>query len=257
MTQDIKLYQQGSGQSLAFIHGWGMNSAVFSPLCQKLDSEFDITRIDLPGHGQSVWSGYADFDRQVDAIAEKLPDSTLLMGWSLGGLYAQRLVNRYPQKFNKLMLVSCNPCFVQRENWMTAVEASIFTEFAASLMENWQATIRRFIGLQMFGVEQARSLIRQITELLMEGGAPNPEAMSFGLDLLLKLDARQDLQKIEIPLLHVLGQRDVLVPSSLAEQLPLINPAIRVECVARSAHAPFLSHSDLFADLIREFVKSP
>lgn len=254
MNQKIKLYQQGSGEPLTLIHGWGMNSAVFEPLAQQLADEFCVTRVDLPGHGRSTWSGKANFDAQVDELADVLPESALL-GWSLGGLYALRLVNRYPDKYGKLVLVSCNPCFVQRENWQAAVDTSVFTEFSASLIENWQATIKRFLGLQMFGVAQARSLIRQLSGLLEEGGEPNPEAMRFGLDLLLQLDARSELAAVNVPVLEVLGQRDTLVPAKLADQLALINPAIRVECVARSAHAPFLSHKDLFADLISEFVK--
>mgnify|MGYP002640928165 FL=1 len=254
MSQKIKLYQQGKGEALTLIHGWGMNSAVFEPLTRQLAGEFSVTRADLPGHGRSGWSGLANFEDQLDTLAAVLPESTLL-GWSLGGLYALHLVSRYPQKFKKLILVSCNPCFVQRENWSTAVQASVFAEFSASLEDNWQATIRRFLGLQMLGVDSARSLIRQISELLLNGGEPDPSAMKFGLDLLLSHDARTVLQEIEVPVLEILGQRDTLVPVRLAAQLPLINPAIRVECLARSAHAPFLSHSDLFAELIREFVK--
>ncbi|MBT3205913.1 MAG: pimeloyl-ACP methyl ester esterase BioH [Gammaproteobacteria bacterium] len=254
MNKDIKTYQQGEGHPLTLIHGWGMNSAVFEPLAQKIANDFRITRVDLPGHGRSGWSGQASFDEQVDALAAVVPDSTLV-GWSLGGLYALRLVNRYPEKFNKLILVSCNPCFVQRPDWQTAVDASVFAEFSASLIENWRLTIRRFLGLQMYGVDQARTLIRQISELLIKGGVPDPEAMQFGLDLLLQLDARNELQEIKVPVMEILGQRDTLVPAELADQLPLINPEIRVECLARSAHAPFLSNSDLFAGLIREFVK--
>ncbi len=257
MSKEIKVYQQGDGIPLTLIHGWAMNSAVFEPLTGLLSSDFQINRVDLPGHGRSDWSGLTDFDVQVDAMAEVLPDDSALLGWSLGGLYALRLIRRYPQKFNKLMLVACNPCFVQRENWKAAVDESVFAEFSVSLIENWSVTIRRFLGLQMHGVDQARNLIRQISELLVQGGVPDPVAMQFGLDLLLKVDARSELKDIDVPVMEVLGCRDTLVPVQLVEQLHLINPAIRVECVARSAHTPFLSHRDLFAGLIREFVKPP
>jgi len=207
MNNQIKTYQQGDGTPLTLVHGWGMNSAVFEPLVQNLSSEFAITRVDLPGHGRSKWQGETDFDKQVDALAKVLPDSALV-GWSLGGLYALQLVNRYPEKFNKLVLVSCNPCFVQRENWQTAVDADVFAEFSASLIDNWKLTIRRFLGLQMHGVDQARSLIRQISELLVNGGEPDPEAMRFGLDLLLKLDARNELKQVEVPLMEEKNQEN-------------------------------------------------
>ncbi|MBC8509741.1 MAG: pimeloyl-ACP methyl ester esterase BioH [Chloroflexi bacterium] len=254
MKHKIQYYQEGEGPPLTLIHGWGMNAAVFEPLSRLLSAEFRVTRVDLPGYGQSGWQGDADFEAQVDALADVLPDSTLL-GWSLGGLYALRLAAKYPQRFNSLILLSCNPCFVQRDDWMTAVESSVFNEFSAALIDDWQATIRRFLGLQMRGSAQARSLIRQISELLIKGGAPDPVAMRFGLQLLLQHDARRELEALAQPVMAVLGQRDTLIPVELAQQLHRLSPMIRVECVAHSAHAPFLSHSEFVAGLISEFIE--
>ena len=254
MQQAIQCYQQGSGEPVTLIHGWGMNSAVFEPLVPLLAQQFTVIRVDLPGCGQSPWINDAGFDAQVDALASVVPDCAVL-GWSMGGLYALRLAGLYPQRFKKLLLLSCNPCFVQRSDWRPAVDASVFNTFSNDLGDDWRATIRRFLGLQVRGSGQARQLIRQISELLMQGGAPNPEAMRFGLELLLKHDARNELAELEVPVMSILGQNDTLVPVELAQQLHLVNHLIRVECLARSAHAPFLSHTDKVADLISEFIK--
>ena len=64
------------------------------------------------------------------------------------------------------------------------------------------------------------------------------------------------MQQLSIPVMAILGRRDKLVPIALAEQLPQINPAIDVKCLPGSAHAPFLSHQDVFLELFDEFVKS-
>ncbi|MBC8209818.1 MAG: pimeloyl-ACP methyl ester esterase BioH [Gammaproteobacteria bacterium] len=254
MQQQIQCYQQGFGEPVTLIHGWGMNSAVFEPLVPLLASQYEVIRVDLPGYGQSGWVKDADFDAQVEALAQVLPDSAVL-GWSMGGLYALRLSTLYPERFKKLMLLSCNPCFVQRKNWLTAVEAAVFSEFSKQLEGDFRATIRRFLGLQVRGSAQARQLIRKIAELLMQGGVPSSEAMKFGLELLLRHDAREELAAQEVPVLAILGQHDTLVPVTLAPQLHRVNPSIRVECLAHAAHAPFLSHTDKVADLISEFIK--
>lgn len=256
MNQPIKIYRQGAGKPISLLHGWGMNANVFKPLSQSLAADFEVSRVDLPGYGSSDWLPQMDFDAQVDAFAELLPPSTLL-GWSMGGLYAMQLVHRYPHKFRQLILVSCNPCFVQREDWSCAMDPAIFTGFSDSLMNDWRAMIRRFLALQMQGAERTQSLIRQVSELLSQGGEPQPEALRFGLQLLLKQDAREVLKKLPASILVVLGGKDKLVPANLAKQLDKINPQIRVECLAHSAHAPFLSESKAFTDLIDEFVKSP
>ena len=251
----LGLYQQGRGYPISLLHGWGMNAAVFEPLAQHLADSFAVMRVDLPGYGQSSYLASTRFDQAVDLLAEQLPDGAL-MGWSMGGLYAIELARRFPQKFPVLVLVSSNPCFVQRKDWVSAVDAAVFKEFSTGLIENWRVTIRRFLGLQMHGAEGERTLIRQISELLLQGGEPGPDVLKSGLDLLLSMDARGALRQVLVPTLVVLGERDTLVPIALAEQLNSINPAIRVECLAGSAHAPFLSHREEFAGLLREFVTS-
>ena len=237
------------------IHGWGMNAAIFEPILPLLEPYFEVIRVELPGHGRSAWIPAQDFDRQVDAIARQLP-SSILLGWSLGGLYAIRLAGLYPQQFKKLVLVANNPCFVQRADWPCAVEQQVFDEFSSDLMVDWQATMRRFIGLQIHGMENARQMIRRISDLLVRGGAPQPQSLALGLDLLLNHDARAELASIKQPVMTILGRRDKLVPACVAEQIPLINPEIRVECLARSAHAPFISHAEPVAELLREFIES-
>ncbi len=253
MNADIKIYREGCGQALTLIHGWGMNAAVFEPLLASLVDDFCVTRIDLPGYGQSSWLG-ENFDQQVEQIAQALDDS-IVLGWSLGGLYALRLAHRYPERFHRLILMNSNPCFVQRENWHCAVDAEVFRQFGESLGAGWQATVRRFLGLQMQGIEQARQRVRELTALLEKGGEPDPQALDFGLQCLLEQDLRSHLGELSQPVLCLLGERDTLVPACVGEQIHRISEAIGVECVARSAHAPFLSHRDTVVRLIREFAQ--
>ena len=250
----LNIASHGQGETLSLLHGWGMNSAVFSPLIAALEAQYQLYAVDLPGHGASA-AATVDFDQQVEQMGEFLPASTLV-AWSMGGLYATRLATRFPDKFKRLILVACNPCFVQRPGWGCAVEADVFDEFAQALIADWQGTIKRFMGLQLKGAEQARDLIRQMTAMVNRGGAPDRRALRQGLDLLLQYDARADLAALSQPVMVVLGQRDTLVPISLEAQIRVLNPAIRVECVARSAHAPFVTHRELFADLIRGFTQS-
>ena len=254
MTRGIKIHRQGSGPPVSFLHGWGMNAAVFEPLLDPMAQRYRVSRVDLPGYGASA-NIDGDFDAQVEALAEAMDGGTLV-GWSMGGLYAIALAHRYPQKFTRLMLVGSNPCFVQREDWPSAMPSVVFNDFAGDLIADWQAAMRRFIGLQMHGADNARTLVREITALLLEGGEPRPGALESGLDLLLNADLRPLLETMEVPVLALLGRRDKLVPVQVAEHLPRVNPAIRVECLHQSAHAPFLSHQDVFLELFDEFVES-
>jgi pimeloyl-[acyl-carrier protein] methyl ester esterase len=254
MTTELFISRSGQGPAIVLLHGWGMNGAIFKPLLDYLIEDFEVLCVDMPGHGKS---GLVDlsFDQQIEELARVLPES-ILLGWSMGGLYAIALAQKYPHKFSHVLLVASNPRFVQQEDWSSAVPQQVFDEFSDSLTGDWKKTIKRFIGLQLHGVEQARHLIRQVTDLLYEGGAPQPEALRKGLQLLLTHDARDALKSLQQPVMMVLGRRDTLVPISLLQQIHRVMPLIRVECFPHSAHVPFVSHPQQFADLLREFTQS-
>lgn len=250
----LNLTQHGQGRALSWLHGWGMNSAIFAPVIASMSAGYSHHLIDLPGYGRSFTTA-ASFSEEVELIDHSLPPS-VLVAWSMGGLYALELLRRYPEKYSALVLVASNPCFVQREDWSAAMPAQTFRDFADDLIRDWRRTMRRFIGLQLHGVEGARDLIRQVGELVATGGEPRPGVLERGLERLIECDARTAIAEIQAPVMAILGRRDKLVPSGLAQELGALNPTIRVECLARSAHAPFLSHPEEFIRLIDEFTKS-
>lgn len=250
----LNLTQRGRGRDISWLHGWGMNSAVFTPVVDSMPEGYGHHLIDLPGYGHSPVVSDS-FTEQVEWIDRSLPPS-VLVAWSMGGLYALELLRRYPEKYSALVLVASTPCFVQRGDWAAAMPAQVFKDFAQDLINDWRRTMRRFIGLQLHGVNGARDLIRQVSGLVATGGEPQAGILQRGLDLLLEFDARTVLTEIQVPVMAVLGRRDKLIPFGLAQELSALNPAIRVECLARSAHAPFLSHPEEFIRLIDEFIKS-
>ena len=235
--------------NLILLHGWGMNPRVFDPLCEALPSGLSPRAPALPGYPGSRWAHEADFSRQIDAMAQDLPRGRLL-GWSLGGIYALELVLRYPRRFEALILVACNPCFVVRPGWPCAVAESVFDEFGHELESDWRRTLRRFLALQMRGEVAARDLSRELWRLIADDGQADPEVLRFGLGLLKSGDYRSRLGEIEVPVNFILGERDQLVPQPVAQQITDLVPGIQVESVAGAAHAPFLSHSTQVAELL-------
>ena len=222
------------------LHGWGMSPQVFAPLSTQLN----LARTEapaLPGYPHSPWVFAPDFDRQLEQMAADLPAGQLL-GWSLGGLYAIELARREPTKFKQVTLIACNPCFVRRPDWVHAVEAAVFDEFCAELAQDWQRTLRRFLTLQMQGGANARQFIREVSDRVLAQGTPDLEVLQFRLGVLNQHDARGSLSRLAQPVDLILGERDLLVPIGLTQQISEVAPGIRVESVAGAAHAPFLSH---------------
>ncbi|RVA21968.1 alpha/beta fold hydrolase, partial [Mesorhizobium sp. M7A.F.Ca.CA.004.11.2.1] len=43
----------GAGAPVLFIHGVGMNAAIWQPQIERMSDSFDVIAIDMLGHGQS------------------------------------------------------------------------------------------------------------------------------------------------------------------------------------------------------------
>lgn len=248
-TNRLSIRRQGSGDPIILLHGWGMNAAVFDGIVQELAGTREVITVDLPGYGASRWDGTLSFSEQAELISREVPDGDLL-GWSMGGLYALEMVRQRPDQFRRLYLACFNPCFVQRDDWSCAVTPEIFDEFAQNLKNGWGSTVSRFLNLQMHGIENARTLSRRTVESLQAWGAPNPCALDFGLALLKQQDMRGLLSQTNFPIKMILGRRDTLVPGKLALKIPELNSRIEVESIATAAHAPFLSHRQLFLSVL-------
>lgn len=227
----------GVGPDLVLLHGWGMNSAVWAPLLPALEARWRVTRIELPGHGESSPLG-GGLEAWADACLAVAPEQASWLGWSLGGLVSMAAAKRAPERLHQLCLMSATPSFVQREGWRCAVPAKTFDQFAGNLAKDPSATLRRFLALQVRGSTEARPLLRQLSEALEQRPDADPVSLRDGLRLLLEGDLREALHSLAVPVACLLGERDTLVPASVAEELA----PVPVEVVSGASHAPFLSH---------------
>ncbi|MEJ1353423.1 MAG: pimeloyl-ACP methyl ester esterase BioH [Candidatus Sedimenticola sp. (ex Thyasira tokunagai)] len=235
----------GTGPDLVFLHGWGMNGAVWSSLITPLAKRFRITVIELPGHGASEYDEYLPhFDDWVEACLEVAPDSATWVGWSLGGQLAQRAAMKAPDRVERLILFTSSPRFVQGEAWDHAMERAVLKLFAKALVKDHAQTLGRFLSLQVQGDDGARETLRALRSDIAARPEPNPQALEHGLDMLLTVDLRDQLPSITCQVLWLLSERDTLVPAAVAGDIRSLMPGAEIEVIPGAAHAPFLSHPE-------------
>jgi pimeloyl-[acyl-carrier protein] methyl ester esterase len=232
----------GNGADLVLLHGWGMNAGVWQLLLPALQERFRVTLIELPGHGASPYEGQAGLDAWVHACLEVAPEQATWVGWSLGGLIAQRAALLAPQRVHQLCLVCSTPSFVQREGWQAAMPANVFDQFAQNLVADPQATLKRFLGLQVKGAKDARPVLRALNEALAQRPAADVEGLRAGLSLLLDTDLREQLAQLSVPVHWLFGGRDTLVPVTVAKAIGDMQLAGTREIIEPAGHAPLLSH---------------
>jgi len=237
----------GQGPDLVMLHGWGMNAGVWQSVLPALAEHYRVTVIELPGHGESTLTSDAgNLDSWVDACLDVAPARAAWLGWSLGGLIALRTAIHAPDRVLDLYLLAATPSFVQHDVWSTAMPASVFEQFSAALLKDAETTLKRFLGLQVKGAENARETLRTLSAALGARPVASAAGLEAGLSLLLRVDLRDSLKKLTIPSHWLLGERDTLVPVAMAEPLSEILPKARITRIAGAAHAPFLSHPEAF-----------
>lgn len=236
-----------------FVHGWGMNSAVWQNCVAGLPDWIEIMPLDLPGHGSNASMPANTLDDYVDTLVAQVEQPAIWVGWSLGGLAVLQIAQQYVDRVAGIFMVASNPCFVSKPDWPAAVDQSVFENFSQSLEQDIDATIRRFLALQVRGADNAMKTVRELQQSLAERGQASETALKKGLDILCGTDLRAQLSTLECPVSWYLGGRDTLVPISLADELQAMNNSIELVIEPNAGHAPFISHPDVFRETLRNF----
>jgi len=234
----------GQGPDLVMLHGWGVNSAVFTPLHESL-SQYRVHYVDLPGfgHSQMVEGGLSTW---VDTLVAALPEHAIWAGWSLGGLVATQAALSYPQKIKGLITIASSPCFMAREDeaW-PGIPPQVLHQFREQLGQNLPKTIERFLAIQAMGSETAKEDIKQLRDLVLARPLPNTRALTQGLNMLTDVDLRLQLIELQQPWLRIWGRLDGLVPKRVPPKMPITAQSEDV-MLAKASHAPFISHQQEF-----------
>ncbi len=235
--------------TLVLLHGWGLHSGVFAPLLPALQQHFDPLLVDLPGLGRSAALPVPlSLEAVAAAIVQQVPESAFWLGWSLGGLVAAEAARQAPERVKGLITVASNPCFVARDDWPCGMAADTFDGFVSALATDPARTLASFALLQSRG-EAARETLRSLKSLLQDF---EPAALADTL-MLLAGDRRNTLNALRLPMLHIFGSGDALVPAAIVPRLQaqLQAPIAQVRLYEGAGHLPFYSHQAQFvADLV-------
>jgi len=244
----------GQGRELVLLHGWGMNAGVWAPLREHLGAHWQVTAIELPGHGESPFDpARSSLMAWAEDCLSVAPERALWLGWSLGGLLAQQVALQQPARVRGLLAVASTPCFVTRDDWPCAMDGEVFEGFAAQLATDGARTLERFLALQVRGAKSAGPTLRALRESLRQRQSPDPAALDVGLRLLLDGDLRDRLPGLAVPSLWLFGGRDALVPVAAADGIAGLLPAADQCLLADAGHAPFLSNPEACLQALKAF----
>lgn len=247
----------GHGPDLVLLHGWGLHGGVWDTLVPLLEDAFRVTRIDLPGHGYSPWSGEQDLDAIAAAVLSAAPPRAHWAGWSLGGMVALRAALLQPVRVTALVCIASSPCFVRKPDWHSAMLPQLLDSFADELEQDYTRTLNRFLALQVRGSTHAGAVLRQLRETLLVRGRPRPEGLRVGLSVLRNADLRAAAGQLHCSVLLVMGERDTLVPPAAGRAAAALLPGAQLVTIDAAGHAPFIAAPATVACRLRYFLQAP
>lgn len=246
----------GSGRPLVLIHGWGLSSAIWQNLTHELALQYQVIHVDIPGFGKSRPTPQANeytIENLAALIARVIPDSSIVLGWSMGGLIAQQIALLHPAKVEALLLVATSPYFVANSSWF-GIKPNVLKMFKQQLAASSKQTIDRFLAIQAMGSDTAKDDIKQIRASLQNQAEPCNIALTEGLKLLENTDLRISIAAIQQPVLRLFGRLDSLIPFRVIEQIAQLQQNADIVIIEKASHAPFISHKKEFLDNLSKFL---
>ncbi|WP_223879017.1 pimeloyl-ACP methyl ester esterase BioH [Chitinimonas arctica] len=246
---------QGQGEDLVLIHGWGIHGAVWQRVAEHLADSHCVHIVDLPGCGDSGTITPYTLAGLAAALDQAFPLPVHVLGWSLGGAVGMQWALATPDKVRSLSLCASSPCFMQRPDWPHATPAETLQAFAASLADDYAATLDMFLGLQVMGSRDGRTVLRALQASLANRPAPQRQALLDGLDILRNEDLRPCVAELSCPLLLQYGDRDRMTPPAAGQWLEQAGNG-QLVMHAGAGHAPFISHEAAFIEAQQRFLAS-
>jgi len=254
MNNHIYWQVTGSGEDIVFLHGWGMNGAVWEHVAKVLSCHYRVHLVDLPGYGLSSKCIALSMDDIVAQLLLRAPKNAIWVGWSLGGLIASHVARYFPEFVCGLVTVASSPKFAADSHWR-GISSKVLSDFTTQLIQDFQQTIDRFMALQAMGSQTARQDLKQLKMSILSKPAPNPEVLLSGLTMLKEIDQRDELMDLSLPMLRMYGRLDGLVPMKVAQELDKLWIKTESLLFSQSSHAPFITEFDVFCDALRKFIQ--
>jgi len=244
----------GQGKPIVLVHGWAMHSGIWRTFAQELAKHYQVTLVDLPGHGRSGAMSSFTLETVSEALIDAIPNEPCCwLGWSLGATFVLEIARSFPGRVKQLVLLAGTPCFVKKDGW-PGMDVTVLDKFSENLQKDTHATLLRFLSLHIKGMDNQKAALQELKTLVFETPEPNKATLKEGLDILKQTDLRDGFTHLKIPVGVILGQLDTLIPVSVGAKMQNLMPELELTVIDRAGHVPFLSQKGAAANAVCRFM---
>jgi pimeloyl-ACP methyl ester carboxylesterase len=216
LAGEVEIFRRPAGDgSITFVllHGVGSNAHSFEPVMQALPPSIETIAWNAPGYGESqplanLSPSPRDYAAALAAVMDRLGVSrTVLVGHSLGSLFAASFAAHYPDRVSALALLS--PALGYRvasgEPLPPAVQQRIDDLNTLGPVAFAAKRAARLVGDPMRKPQVLAAVERAMAAVHPKGYAQAVRALGAG-------DMIADLAAVSLPVLVSVGSKDVITP---------------------------------------------
>lgn len=262
----VNIVDIGQGPALLFVHGLSGSWPNWLEQLPRLSGDHRVVTLDLPGFGHSPMPAQeisiAGYARLLDALLGELEiASAAVIGNSMGGFIAGELAISFPERVQRLVLVS----------------AAGLSTYADPRTERALPTLRRvdrisaaagaWLATHSDGTARRRRLREATLGLVVRHPDELPAALAAeqlrgagkpgflqALSATIGYDIRARLPEIACPTLVVWGEDDRLISVRDAPLFAELIPDARLVVFADTGHMAMLERPAAFNGLLEEFL---
>lgn len=257
----------GSGPALLMIHGIGDNSDTWRTVLPELSKHYTVIAPDLLGHGKSAKprgdysvAGYANAMRDLLTVLDV--DRVTVVGHSLGGGVAAQFAYEYPERCERLVLVSTGGVSRTVSPLLRLAAAPGVDLLMPVLSAPPMLMGGRLVGEVLRFLDHGLGLdVEEIMRVF--GSLPDAESrqaivrtLRASIDwhgqVITMLD-RAYLVK-DVPTLLIWGSKDAIIPVGHGYDAHRAMPGSRLEVFEDAAHFPHHTDPARFLRVLRDFL---
>ena len=257
----IHFIEKGAGPPVLMIHGFFLDSQMWSPNIDALAEHFHVFAMDLWGFGYSSREpmdySYQLFAEQVLGFMDALAiERASIVGQSMGGGSAMLFCIQHRNRVDKLVLVDAAGMPDNLPLTAKFLNIAGIGKFLMGLKTN---AIRKK-NLGDFWIHRRKNLTDEYFEQATRFHKVEGTGQAM-LSILRKkffytlCDEIPKLAAMDVPILLVWGAEDKSVPLERGRELHNLLPTSRLEVFERAGHVPNYEEADRFNSLAVEVLK--
>jgi pimeloyl-ACP methyl ester carboxylesterase len=250
----IAYRRRGAGPALVLLHGFALDSRMWRPQLEGLSDEFDVVAWDAPGAGQSPDPpesfGIEDW---ADSLASFLDEIGVgdahVLGLSWGGILAQELYRRDPERLRSLILAGTYA------GWKGSLPEPVSEERLATCLRDSSLPPPEFVPAylpSMFGAAPPPEAREELAGIMADFHPLGFRLMAISSA---EADTRELLPRIGVATLLIWGDADARSPLDVGRRFDEAIPGAKLVLIPGAGHVSNLEAPDAFNSAVREFCR--